>query len=64
MSGEVVMFAGGPVLWHSKTQKCMTLSTIQAEYQVCGYVGHGEGKFIFETGLVFYVAEGLSLIHI
>jgi len=52
------MFAGGPVLWHSKTQKCMTLSTIQAEYQVCGYVGHGEGKFIFETGLVFYVAEG------
>ena len=21
------MFAGGPVLWHSKTQKCMTLST-------------------------------------
>ena len=25
---------------------------------VCGYVGHGEGDFVFETGLVFYVAEG------
>ena len=25
---------------------------------VCGYVGHGEGDFVFEAGLVFYVAEG------
>ena len=25
---------------------------------VCGSVGHWEGDFIFETGLVFYVAEG------
>ena len=24
---------------------------------VCGYVGHGEGDFVFEAGLVFYVAE-------
>ena len=32
MSGGVVMCAGGPVSWHSKTQKCVTLSTTQAEY--------------------------------
>ena len=25
---------------------------------VCGYVGHGEGDFVFEAGLEFYVAEG------
>ena len=25
---------------------------------VYGYVGHGEGDFIIEVGLVFYVAEG------
>ena len=25
---------------------------------VCGYVGHGEGGFVFEADLVFYVAEG------
>ena len=32
VSGGVVMGAGGPVSWHSKTQKCVTLSTTQAEY--------------------------------
>ena len=26
--------------------------------EVCGYVGHGEGYFVLEVGLVFYVAEG------
>ena len=31
MSGGVVMCAGGTVSWHSKTQKCMTLSTTQAK---------------------------------
>ena len=32
VSGRVVMCAGGPVSWHSKTQNCVTLSTTQAEY--------------------------------
>ena len=56
VSGGVVMCAGGPVSWHSKTQKCVTLSTTQAEYVAMS--GHGEGDFVFEAGLVFYVAEG------
>ena len=29
---------------------------------VCRYVGHGEGDFIFETGLVFFVAEGKNAV--
>ena len=33
VSGGVVMCAGGPVSWHPKTHnKCVTLSTSQAEY--------------------------------
>ena len=32
VSGGVVMCAGGAVSWYSKTQKCVTRSTTQAEY--------------------------------
>ena len=32
VSGGVVMWAWGRVSWYSKTQKCVTLSTTQAEY--------------------------------
>ena len=32
VSGGIVMSAGGTVSWYSKTQKCVTLSTTQAEY--------------------------------
>ena len=32
VSGGVVMCARGPGSWYSKTQKCVTLSTTQAEY--------------------------------
>ena len=32
VSGGVVMCAGGPASWQSKTQKCVTHSTAQAEY--------------------------------
>ena len=49
------MYAGGPVSWHSKTQKCVTLSTTQAEYVAMSDMGK---DFVFEAGLVFYVAEG------
>ena len=35
VSGGVVMCAGGPVSWHSKTQKCVTLSTTQASMWLC-----------------------------
>ena len=39
MSGRVVMCAGGAVLWHSKTQKCVTLSATQAEYVAMSDMG-------------------------
>lgn len=32
ISGGVIMCGGGPVQWLSKTQKCTTLSTTEAEY--------------------------------
>ena len=32
VSAGVVICAGGGVSWYSKTQKCVTLSTTQAEY--------------------------------
>ena len=34
-----MMCAGGPVSWHSKTQKCATLSTTQAEYVAMSDMG-------------------------
>ena len=32
VSGAAVMVAGGAVSWLSRTQKCVTLSTTEAEY--------------------------------
>ena len=34
-----MMCAGGPVSWHSKTQKCVTLSTTQVEYVAMSDMG-------------------------
>ena len=31
-SGYIFMFSGGPISWSSKKQKCVALSTAQAEY--------------------------------
>ena len=39
VSGRVVMCAGGPVSWHSKTHKCVTLSTTPAEYVAMSDMG-------------------------
>ena len=30
---------------------------------VYGYVGHGEGDFVFEASLAFHVAEGRYAMH-
>lgn len=37
-SGGVIMCAGGPILCFSKTQRCVTLSTTEAEYVAMGDV--------------------------
>ena len=39
VSGGVVMCAGGAIMWLSKTQKCVTLSTTHAEYVAMADVG-------------------------
>lgn len=38
VSGGVVMCAGGAVIWISKTQRCVTMSTSEAEYVAMGDV--------------------------
>jgi hypothetical protein len=37
VSGNLAIFGGGPVLWSSRLQACVTLSTVEAEYvSLCG----------------------------
>ena len=38
VSGELVMCGGACVLWFSRTRKCVTLSTTEAEYVALAYV--------------------------
>ena len=33
VSGGVVMYCRGPILWFSRTQRCVTLSSTEAEYE-------------------------------
>ena len=32
VSGSVILFAGGAISWFSRTQRCVSLSTSEAEY--------------------------------
>ena len=38
VTGGLVMCGGGCVLWFSRTQKCVTLSTTEADYVAMAYV--------------------------
>ena len=40
-SGSVIMFAGGAVLWKSKFQRCIALSSMEAEYVVASETANG-----------------------
>lgn len=55
ISGGVVMCAGGVVLWHSKTQKCVTLSTTQSD------VGK-EVLFLRQVWRFMFPSAGMSCI--
>ena len=61
VSGGVVMCAGGVASWYSKTQKCVTLSTTQAEYVAISDVA--KEILFFEASLAFHVAEGRYAMH-
>ena len=55
VAGGLVMCRGGCVSWFSRTQKCVTLSTAEAEY-VALADAIKEGSVVFEAGLAFHVA--------
>ena len=59
VSGGIVMCAGRAVSWYSKTQKCVTLSTTQAEYVAMSDVAK-EILFLIQ---VFHVAKGRCTMH-
>ena len=61
VSWGVMMCAGGPVSWYSKTQKYVTLSTTQAEYVAMSDVA--KEIFVFEASLAFHVAQGRYAMH-
>ena len=52
VSGAVLLVAGMIVAWFSRTQKCITLSTSEAEY-----VGMGDGvkEALFVNGLLVFL---------
>ena len=61
VSGGVVMCAGGPISWHSKTQKCVTLSTTQAEYVALSDLGK-EILFLRQVWRFMLPKEGMPCI--
>ena len=61
VSGGVVMCAGRPVSWYSKTQKCVTLATMKAEYVAMSDVA--KEILFFEASLAFHVAESRYAMH-
>ncbi|CAB1116099.1 unnamed protein product [Ectocarpus sp. CCAP 1310/34] len=60
VSGGIVTCGGGAVSWFSRTQKCVTLSTTEAEYVALGGVMKEIG---FEADLAFHVAAGRHAVH-
>ena len=62
VSGAAVMCCNSPVAWFSRTQKCVTLSTTEAEY-----VAIGDGmKEVFMQGMIEFLVptEKLSGIRV
>ena len=51
VSGGAIMCAGACVCWFSRTQKCVTLSTSEAEYVALG----DAVKEFFKTSVAFHV---------
>ena len=56
ISGGLIMCGGASVCWFSRTQKCVTLSTSEAEYVALGDAVK-ELVIVFETGLAFYATQ-------
>jgi len=65
-SGNVLILAGGPVMWFSKRQKSVALSTIEAEYMSLSDVTREVvyvRKLIEEIGFSHYVKEATPILR-
>ena len=62
VSGGLVMCGGGCISWFSRTQKCVTLSTTEAEY-VSLADGCDEGGVVSEASEAFHVARSRYAVY-
>ena len=58
VSGAVVTCGGAPVAWLSRTQKCVTLSTTEAEYVA---MGDGVKEALFVRGVLSFLVPNHKL---
>ena len=58
ISGALVLVGGSPVAWFSRTQKCVTLSTTEAEYVA---MGDGVKKALFINVVLGFMLPGTTL---
>ena len=58
ISGGAVMFCGAAVSWFSRTQKCVTLSTTEAEYIA---LGECTRELVYLRGVLEFMQPGISL---
>jgi len=78
-SGYLITFAGGPVSWQSKLQKCVALSTTEVEYiaiaeafkemlwmkKFLNELGHDQDNYVVncDNQIVINLAKNLCSIH-
>ena len=60
VSGVVVFCGGTPVSWFSRTQKCITLSTTEAEYVA---MADGVKEALYERGILAFLMPSLADEH-
>ena len=58
VSGGAVLCGNSPVAWFSRTQKCVTLSTTEAEYVA---MGDGVKEALFIRGIIEFLSPGKEL---
>ena len=56
--GALVLVGGSPVAWFSRTQKCVTLSTTEAEYVA---MEDGVKEALFINGVLGFMLPGTTL---
>ena len=61
VSGVVVFCGGTPVSWFSRTQKCVILSTTEAEYAA---MADGVKEALYVRGILAFLMQSLGAMSI